>query len=152
MLDAVQSTLALVDTACTRCMHGQFWREALERDCLTKHGLQVEFLSSERDFTSASGHKLCGVQVRIPVSFAGHQGEVISTERPDCNTPLLLSLAASVALDAIFHVKARRWELRALGVTLPLVPVGGDDFAETETDKRAPSEHPQNVNEKGRRP
>ena len=53
VLDAVQSTLALVDTACTRCMHGQFWREAFERDCLAKHGLQVEFLKSERDFTSA---------------------------------------------------------------------------------------------------
>ena len=97
MLDAVQSTLALVDTACTRCMHGQFWREAFERDCLAKHGLQVKFLNSERDFTSAFGHKRRGVQVRIPVSFAGHRGEVISTEMPDCNMPLLLSLSAQVA-------------------------------------------------------
>ena len=150
-----QSTLALVDTACTRCMHGQFWREAFERECLVKHGLQVEFLNTERDFTSAFGHKRRGKQVRIPVSFGGHRGEVISTEMPDCGTPLLLSLSAQVALDAIFHAKARLWELRALGVTLPLVPIGGhlgvriDDFTEAETDKRAQNRQPQGTSEKG---
>ena len=150
-----ESTMALVDTACTRCMHGQFWRENFEKQCLDKHGLKVEFLQSERDFTSAFGHKKRGVQVRIPVSFGGHRGEVVSTEMPDCSTPLLLSLSAQVALDAVFHAKARLWELRSLGVTLPLHPMGGhlgvrvDDFEESETDKRGRSERPGNVSEKG---
>ncbi len=57
------STLALVDTACTRCMHGEFWREKFEKECLAKHELKVEFLKPERDFTSAFGHKKRGVQV-----------------------------------------------------------------------------------------
>jgi hypothetical protein len=136
-------------------MHGQFWRENFEKQCLDKHGLKVEFLQSERDFTSAFGHKKRGVQVRIPVSFGGHRGEVVSTEMPDCSTPLLLSLSAQVALDAVFHAKARLWELRSLGVTLPLHPMGGhlgvrvDDFEESETDKRARNEQPSSVSEKG---
>ena len=126
-----------------------------EKQCLDKHGVKVDFLQSERDFTSAFGHKKRGVQVRIPVSFGGHRGEVVSTEMPDCSTPLLLSLSAQVALDAVFHAKARLWELRSLGVTLPLHPMGGhlgvrvDDFEESETDKRARNEQPSNVSEKG---
>ena len=115
----------------------------------------MEFLKSERDFTSAFGHKKRGVQVRIPVSFGGHRGEVVSTEMPDCSTPLLLSLSAQVAQGAVFHANARLWELRSLGVTLPLHPMGGhlgvrvDDFEESETDKRGRSERPGNVSEKG---
>ena len=74
------------------------------------------------------------MQVWIPVSFGGHRGEVVSTEMPDCSTP--------VALDAALPDKARLGELRSLGVTLPRHTRGDhlrvrvDDFEESETDKR----------------
>ena len=98
---------ALVDTACTRCMHRERWRRRFEEKCLKPRGLRAEVLEETRSFTSAFGHKAKGQQMRIPVAFGGYRGEVVSTEMPDCDTPLLISLATQVALDASFHTKAR---------------------------------------------
>ena len=55
--DSPPAPLALVDTACTRCMHSRRWREEFEKKCLKPWGLKVEILDGVRQFTSAFGDK-----------------------------------------------------------------------------------------------
>ena len=63
-------TLALVDSACTRCMHSRAWRERFERECLWPAGLEVELLDMpRRSFKSAFGEQRSGRQVKIPIGL-----------------------------------------------------------------------------------
>ena len=47
-------------------------------------------------------------------------GEVFSAEVETGTTPLLLSIPALIALDAVIHMREKRINLRSLGVELPL--------------------------------
>ena len=63
-------TMALVDSACTRCMHSRAWRERFEKECLEPAGLKVEFPDvPRRSFRSAFGEQRSGRQVKIPIGL-----------------------------------------------------------------------------------
>ena len=47
-----EELVALVDTACIRCMHGRRWRRRLER-LLAKAGRRVKLLAGQRNFRLA---------------------------------------------------------------------------------------------------
>ena len=82
-------------------------------------------LPGPRNFTSAFGDQRSGRSVRTPLSLYGNYGDIVSTGMDGCDTPLFISLAAQTALSAVFDPCARVWDARALGVTVPLIPLGG---------------------------
>ena len=116
---------ALVDTGCTRCMHGVQWRERFEKACLKPRSLEVRSTGQRRSFSSAFGGRQDGRVIVIPVGLGGRTGFVYSTEMDNCDTPLLLSLASQESLGAVIHLQEMRMELRALGVEVPLFKIGG---------------------------
>ena len=145
-------TLALVDSACTRCMHSKAWRERFEHECLWPAGLEVELLDMpKRSFKSAFGEQRSGRQVKIPIGLGGKRGEVVSTEMDDCETPLLLSISAQEALDAVLYAKDRVWDLRALKVRVPLYKSGAhlavrvDEWGAEEKRKRRERERGKSI-------
>jgi len=81
----------------------------------------------------------------IPIGIGGYRGEAHSTEIPTGQTPLLLSIPALEMLDGHIHMKTRKLELSALGITVALIRMrktphlgidvsqfGDDDSAETQ--------------------
>ena len=117
---ADESRLALVDTACTLCMHSRTWREAFEKHL--PHGRQCEPTEKFKNFGFANGKRQAGCQVfRIPIGIAGHEGEVHSAELTQGSTPLLFSVSALAALDGEIRVKTKTLTLQALGVSVPLI-------------------------------
>jgi hypothetical protein len=91
--------VALIDTACTLCVHSRLWREAYEKR-LPEH-LVCKKTDRMRNFSFANGSREKQVPVYIfPIGIAGYNGEVHSMEVPTAKTPLLISLPALDALDA----------------------------------------------------
>ena len=89
--------MALLDTGCTRCMHGDRWRKRFEVAVLEPNGRKISFTGETRKFSSCFGGQAGGAVVRIPVGLGGRDGVIVSTEIQDCDTPLLISLAAMEA-------------------------------------------------------
>ena len=68
-------------------MHDTAWRENFEH---TSAKIQICFRTRQ------------GTQVKITVGIGGRRGDIICTEMDGCNnTPLLISIAAQEALDAV---------------------------------------------------
>ena len=89
--------VALVDTACTRCMHGRRWRRRLER-LLAKAGRRVKVTAGQRSFKFAGDAEAkTNVVVEFPIGIKGHEGMIRSPEVGE-HTPLLLSIGALKAL------------------------------------------------------
>ena len=132
--------LALIDTGCTRCMHGQFWREKFEEQCLRPRGLSVKDTGQRRRFTSAFGEERYGKVFEIPIGLGGHYGKIFSTETEGCDTPLLFSLASQRALGAVIRTRDLRMELPKLDVSVQLIESGRhlavavNDWADGELD------------------
>ncbi|CAK0861813.1 unnamed protein product [Prorocentrum cordatum] len=123
--DSSDVPVALIDTGCTRCMHGKRWRELFEKRCLHPRGLEIKMTDRLRSFSSAFGKRQEGRVVEIPVALGGRRGVIFSTEMEDCDTPLLVSLASQEALGAVLHLKEMRMELQTLAVDVQLLKVGG---------------------------
>ena len=119
-----ESRLALVDTACTMCMHSTAWRLAFNKHLPADR--QCYVTDKRKKFTFAGGGKTpepCPVWV-IPISFDGRDGEIHSTEVPTGTTPLLLSISVMEVLDAVVHVKDMVIDLKAMGLKLKLLRTG----------------------------
>eukprot|EP00435_Cladocopium_sp_Y103_P001908 s5242_g1.t1 len=115
-----EGRMALVDTACTSCMHSRSWRLAYEKTL--PEGFQCEKTGRTKLFHFADGSST-GTHIhlwKIPLFMGDRPGEVYSAEVETGTTPLLLSIPALIALDAVIHMRERRICLRALGVELPL--------------------------------
>ena len=112
--------LALIDTACTACMHSMSWRLAFSRRLPDM--VKCEPLQQFKTFHFANGSSTASqIQVwKIPICLGGRPGEVHSAEVPEGNTPLLLSISALDALDAVVFMRKKLIRLQELGVTLPL--------------------------------
>jgi hypothetical protein len=113
--------MALVDTGCTSRMQSKAWRLAYSKTL--PDGYQCEMTERTKLFHFADGSNT-GSTIRlwrIPFFLGGRPGEVFSAEVETGTTPLLLSIPALVAMDAIVFVKERKMQLRALGVELPLL-------------------------------
>ena len=116
-----EARLALVDTACTSCLHSRAWREAYQQTLPT--GLECKATSNQKTFHFANGQSSDGrLQVwSIPVFLGGVRGEIHSAEMPEGTTPMLLSIPAMDALDMILFVKKRQAKIESLGLRVPLL-------------------------------
>ena len=115
-----EGRMALVDTACTSCMHSKAWRIAYSKTL--PEGYQCEKTERTKLFHFADGSNT-GSTIhlwRIPLFMGDRPGEVFSAEVETGTTPLLLSIPALIALDAVIHMREKRINLRSLGVELPL--------------------------------
>ncbi|CAE7715141.1 RE1 [Symbiodinium necroappetens] len=64
----------------------------------------------------------CRLQVwKIPIYLGGQPGEIHSAEMPSGTTPLLLSLAALRALDAVLRIREGIVEMNSLSLEVPMV-------------------------------
>lgn len=113
--------LALLDTACTACMHSKAWREAHERSlpedekCIpTPHRKTFHFANGDSTENKVTVWK-------IPIYVGGFKGEVYSAEMPKGNTPLLLSIAAMTALDMVVFLRRKVVMVGKLNIELPLI-------------------------------
>ena len=114
-----EGRMALVDTACTSCMHSKAWRIAYSK--ALPEGYQCEKTERTKLFHFADGSNT-GSTIhlwRIPL-FMGDRPESSRAEVETGTTPLLLSIPALIALDAVIHMREKRINLRSLGVELPL--------------------------------
>ncbi|CAK0815738.1 unnamed protein product [Prorocentrum cordatum] len=119
--DTSDVPVALIDTGCTRCMHGKYWRELFEKRCLHPRGLEIKMTDRVRSFSSAFGKRQEGRVVEIPVALGGRRGVIFSAEMEGCDAPLLVSLASQEALGAVLHLKEMRMELQTLAVDVQLL-------------------------------
>ena len=102
-----ESRLALLDTACTACLHSKRWRESYMRS-LPK-GVLCQQTPAKKLFHFANGASSDGKLPvwRIPIFLGNRLGEVFSAELPSGTTPLLLSIPAMSALDMVLMMKDR---------------------------------------------
>ncbi|CAE7892515.1 KCNF1, partial [Symbiodinium sp. KB8] len=116
-----EARLALVDTACTSCLHSRAWREAYQQTLPI--GLECKATTNQKTFHFANGQSSDGrLQVwSIPVFLGGVRGEIHSAEMPEGTTPMLLSIPAMDALDMILFVKKRQAKIESLGLRVPLL-------------------------------
>jgi len=118
---ADESRLALIDTACTSCMHSKKWREAYSQT-LPK-GFCCEKTPKTKIFHFADGSSTSSrVEVwKIPIFLGGHPGYVQSAEVTTGTTPLLFSISALEALDAVLFLRKKVMEVRVLSLELDMV-------------------------------
>lgn len=115
-----ESRVALLDTACTACMHSRAWRLQYEKSL--PQGVECQQTPLRKTFHFANGASTEDRLVvwRIPIFLGGYRGEVHSAEVPEGNTPLLLSIAAMSSLDMVIRLKKKVVEVNSLELELPL--------------------------------
>ena len=118
---ADESRLALIDTACTSCMHSRKWREAYSQTL--PDGFLCEKTPKTKIFHFADGSSTSSkVEVwEIPIFLGGHPGYVQSAEVVTGTTPLLFSISAVEALDAVLFLRRKVMEVRELSLELDMV-------------------------------
>eukprot|EP00439_Symbiodinium_sp_Y106_P022669 s217_g2.t2 len=139
-----ESRLALLDTACTACLHSKRWRESYMRS-LPK-GVLCQQTPAKKLFHFANGASSDGKLPvwRIPIFLGSRLGEVFSAELPSGTTPLLLSIPAMSALDMVLMMKDRVVEVRTLSLELPMVTTRTNHLA-VEVAFRPGAELPKNL-------
>ena len=124
-----ESHVALVDTACTSCMHSRKWREEYSKSL--PEGYACEKTEKFKVFHFADGsstsHKVA--VWKIPIFLGNRPGQVQSAEVDTGTTPLLLSIAALVALDAVLFMKKKVMRVEALDQELELLETGTRHYA-----------------------
>ena len=87
-----ESLVALLDTACTSCIHSRRWREAYSRSLPA--GAICEMTPARKHFHFANGQSTEQKLIvwKIPIYLGGCRGEVHSAEVDTGTTPLLLSI------------------------------------------------------------
>ena len=117
-----ESTVALVDTACTSCMHSRRWRLAFEKHL--PEGWKCIKTNKTKRFHFADGSDT-GEPIDIwilPVAFpGGNAGQIYSAEVPTGTTPLLLSISCMEALDMDLKMKKRKICLNEFKVTCDML-------------------------------
>ena len=112
--------VALLDTACTACMHSKAWRVQYEKSLPPDAQCQPTPLRKTFHFANGASSADKLVVWKIPIFLGGFRGEVHSAEVPEGNTPLLLSIAAMSALDMVIRLKKRVVEVNRLDLELPM--------------------------------
>lgn len=116
-----EGRVALLDTACTACMHSRAWRLAFEKSLPPDAVCQPTPLRKTFHFANGASSSEKLVVWRIPIFLGGFRGEVHSAEVPEGNTPLLLSIAAMSALDMVIRLKKQIVEVNRLSLELPML-------------------------------
>ena len=124
-----ESRSALVDPALTSCMHSQSWRIEYSKslppgyECMrTEHSKVLNFA----DGSSTSTRAPCG---KFQNFLGNRPGFVHSAEVGTGTTPLLLSIASLVALDAILFMRRKIMRVEELQMDLELVETGTKHLA-----------------------
>ena len=116
-----ESTVCLLDTACTSCMHSRAWRVAFSRHLPPSVACQMTNKTKMFHFANGSSTESRANVWKIPVVFGGRRGEVHSAEIPTGSAPLLLSVAAMEAMDMVLLLKDRKVQIRSLGIEVPMM-------------------------------
>ena len=139
-----ESLVALIDTACTSCMHPKAWREAYSRSL--PEGFCCEATDKTKVFHFADGSST-GSNVAvwsIPIFLQNRPGTVLSAEIPTGTTPLLLSISSLVALDAVIFMRRRVMQLKEMELEIPLLNTRTKHLAiKVAYDPEQPSQEPQ---------
>ena len=106
--------LAILDSGCTRTMHGKDWADQMEQGLLA-NGLSSAKRSKDQTFRGIGG-KIQSKHVRIfPVGICGVHGEVHSAETPG-NTPMLISRPFTEELGAVINLGKQTVSFTTLGI------------------------------------
>ena len=116
-----EAKVALIDTACTSCMHSKAWRVAYSRFLPDGHQCVQTERTKVFHFADGSSSSKALSGWEIPIFLGGKLGSVFSAEVESGSTPLLLSIASLAALDAVIFVRDQKIVLRNLDVELPLL-------------------------------
>ena len=112
-----EARVALLDTACTACLHSRKWRQAYSSTLPS--GYQCTATKSKKAFHFDNGD--CENQMvvwRIPIFLQGVAGEVHSAELDAGATPLLFSIPATQALDMVLYMKDLKVGIRTLDLEM----------------------------------
>ena len=106
--------LAILDSGCTKTMHGKAWGDRLEEE-LNKLGLSSSLRKRHQVFKGIGGKvESEGIKV-FPCGIYGVRGEIHSAETPG-STPLLISRPFMEELGAVIDVDARLCSFKKIGV------------------------------------
>ncbi|CAE7616057.1 RE2, partial [Symbiodinium sp. CCMP2592] len=112
--------LVILDSGCTRTMHGSGWAEGFESQ-LRALGLAVHEVEKTQRFRGVGGMSLSTVTKIFPIGIQGVHGDLYSAE-VEGNLPLLLSRPFMHELGAVLDLGANTVSFHSLGVVdLPLV-------------------------------
>eukprot|EP00435_Cladocopium_sp_Y103_P062124 s1878_g23.t1 len=112
--------LAILDSGCTRTMHGTVWASKFE-ERLSELNLQPMCKTKTQRFRGVGGETVSRVVKIFPIGLGGVHGELHSAET-DGDTPLLLSRPFMQSLGAVINLKKNVVSFENIGVTdLPLV-------------------------------
>ena len=115
----IEARVALLDTACTACLHSKKWRQACS--LTLPPGYQCTATSSKKTFHFANGDSESRMVVwRIPIFLQGVAGEVHSAELDTGATPLLFPIPAMQALDMALYMKDLKVGVRTLDLEMPM--------------------------------
>jgi hypothetical protein len=95
--------LAILDSGCTRTMHGTVWASKFE-ERLSELNLQPMCKTKTQRFRGVGGETISRVVKIFPIGLGGVHGELHSAET-DGDTPLLLSRPFMQSLGAIINLK-----------------------------------------------
>ena len=124
-----EARLALVDTACTSCMRSKQWR--IEYSKTLPEGFECVETKQSKVFHFADGSTTTtrAPVWKIPIFLGNRPGFVQSAEIPTGTTPLLLSIASLVALDAVLFMRKKVMRVGELQMDLELVETGTKHLA-----------------------
>lgn len=108
-----EGSMALIDTACTACMHSRSWREQYQPTL--PEGLECSPTPYTVPLCQWSFNRGSGSSLE-----KGYRGEVFSAEVPSGHTPLLLSISSMAALDMVIHVKDQKVFVNSLNIEMTL--------------------------------
>ena len=156
-----ESAVALLDTACTSCLHSKQWREAYSR--WLPPGFVCAQTPTRKTFHFANGQSTPDKLVvwQVPIFVGNVPGQVYSAEVTTGNTPLLLLIPAMSGLDMVLHMKARTAAVQAVDLEVPMLvtwtkhlairvaPELGKEWAKEPAGDKPPegSSHPRVVSE-----
>eukprot|EP00434_Breviolum_minutum_P038574 symbB.v1.2.034224.t1/scaffold4384.1/size41667/2 len=113
--------LAILDSGCSRTMHGEAWSEAFENE-LKKIGISVKSRNKTQTFKGVGGQTESTVVKMFPFGIGGEEhGYIHSAETPE-NTPMLISRPFMKELGTILNLGEGTVSFTKLGVyDLPIV-------------------------------
>ena len=112
--------LAILDSGCTRTMHGESWSSSFEK-ALAVFSLKPKIRQKKQRFREVGGDTTSSTVKIFPIGIGGVHGELHSAETPG-ETPLLLSRPFMEKLGAVINLKDGTVSFQDLGVKdLPLI-------------------------------
>ncbi|CAJ1330013.1 unnamed protein product [Effrenium voratum] len=112
--------LAILDSGCSRTMHGRGWAAEFEK-ALTDLGLTFDTKAKDQSFKGIGGH-IKSTEIKIyPIGIGGRHGQLHAAETPDMS-PLLLSRPFMKKLGTIMDMEHETVSFTQLGLEdIPMI-------------------------------